>query len=305
MSHDHAHASAQQALSASGRYRSRLAIAFVLIAVFFVVELIAALVSGSLALLSDAGHMLADVITLGAALAATVIAARPDRSGRRTFGHYRVEVFASLLAVVMMLGVAAFVAVGAIGRIGNEVEVETGPMLVVGTLGLAVNIVVMLLLRSGASESLNVKGAYLEVLADTLGSVGVVAAAILVWLTDVVLWDTLIALAIGVFVAVRAIILGREVFGVLSQETPKHLDVAEVEDDLLDIAGVIGVHDLHLWTLTSGMDVASAHIRIADGEDPHRVLDASEAMLGDKHGLEHCTLQIEPEEHRTDHETSW
>ncbi|MFC7458782.1 cation diffusion facilitator family transporter [Brachybacterium sp. GCM10030267] len=303
--HSHSHGSAHEALSAGGRHRSRLALAAVLVGAFFLLELIAALVSGSLALLSDAGHMAADVLVLSAALGATVVAGRPDRSGRRSFGLYRVEVFASLLAVLVMLAVAAWVIIEALGRIGEATSVGTGVMLVVGLLGLAVNLVVMRLLAKGAQESLNVKGAYLEVLADTVGSLGVVIAAVLVALTGSTLADTVVALAIGVFVAVRAVILGREVLGVLAQTTPRHLVPAEVEEDLAGVAGVSEVHDLHLWTLTSGMDVATAHLRIDHGCDPHGVLDEAEVLLRDRHGLEHCTLQIEPEDHRSDHESAW
>jgi cobalt-zinc-cadmium efflux system protein len=305
--HSHSHASAAQALSAGGKHRRRLAWALVLIGGFFVVELVTALLSGSLALLSDAGHMAADVLTLAAALGATVLAARPDRTGRRSFGSYRLEVFASLLAVLVMLGVSVLVVLEAIARIGagDGAHVDSTPMLVVGALGLVVNLVVMRLLRAGAQESLNVKGAYLEVLADTIGSVGVVAAAILVGASGSTLWDTVIALAIGVFVAVRALILGREVFAVLGQETPRHLDPGAVGEDLRAVPGVTDLHDLHLWTVTSGMDVLTVHLRVREGADGHAVLDAAESMLRERHGLDHCTLQIEPEDHRTDQETTW
>ncbi|UQN31357.1 cation diffusion facilitator family transporter [Brachybacterium kimchii] len=306
--HSHSHASAAQALSAGGKHRRRLAWALVLIGGFFVVELVTALLTGSLALLSDAGHMAADVLTLAAALGATVLAARPDRTGRRSFGSYRLEVFASLLAVLVMLGVSVFVVLEAIGRIGagaDGAHVDSVPMLVVGALGLVVNLAVMRLLRAGAQESLNVKGAYLEVLADTIGSVGVVAAAILVGATGSTLWDTAIALAIGVFVALRALILGREVLSVLGQETPRHLDPGSVGEDLRAVPGVTDVHDLHLWTVTSGMDVLTVHLRVREGADGHAVLDAAESMLRERHGLDHCTLQIEPEDHRTDQETTW
>jgi cobalt-zinc-cadmium efflux system protein len=305
MGDGHAHASAAQTLSAGGRHRRRLAVALALIAAFFVVELVTALASDSLALLSDAGHMAADVLTLAAALGATVLAARPDRTGRRSFGSYRLEVFASLLAVLVMLAVAVLVVVEGIGRLGGSAQVDSTPMLIVGALGLLVNLVVMRLLAAGAHESLNVKGAYLEVLADSIGSVGVIAAAILVGATGQSLWDTAIALAIGVFVAVRALILGREVLGVLGQETPPHLDPSRVGDDLLTVPGVTGVHDLHLWTVTSGMDVLTVHLRVGEGSDAHAVLDAAQQLLRERHGLDHCTVQIEPEDHRTDEETSW
>lgn len=291
--------------SAAGRHRGALVLSLVLIGGFFVVELVAALLTGSLALLSDAGHMAADVLTLSAALGATVLAARPDRSGRRSFGHYRLEVLASLLAVLVMLAVAAWVVLEAIERLGRGAEIATGPMLVVGALGLVVNLVVMRLLSSGARESLNLKGAYLEVLADTVGSVGVLVAGVLVILTGSPLADTVVALAIGAFVAVRAVVLGREVLVVLGQETPRHLDPAAVEADLAALDQVTDVHDLHLWTLTSGMDVATAHLRLAEGADGHRVLDAAQQVLRERHGLDHCTLQLEPASHRAEDESAW
>jgi cobalt-zinc-cadmium efflux system protein len=192
---------------AGATHRWRLRVAFGLVAGFFVVELVAGLVSGSLALLSDAGHMAADVVALGAALVATRIATREDTTGRRTFGSYRAEVFASGLAVLLMLGVSVYISVEAVGRIGSSPEVASGPMLLVGAIGLVINIVALLLLRGGAQESLNVKGAYLEVVADTVGSVGVIVAGTLVAATGNAGWDTGIALAIALFVAVRAVVL--------------------------------------------------------------------------------------------------
>lgn len=303
--HSHTHGGGAEALSAGGRNRSRLAIALVLIGGFFVVELVTALLTGSLSLLSDAGHMAADVLTLAAAFGAATVAGRGDRSGCRSFGLYRIEVFASLFAVLVMLAVAAWALIEAIGRLGTAPEIGTTGMLVVGGLGLAVNLVVMRILSGGARESLAVKRAYLEVLADTVGSIGVVVAGVLVALTGSVLADTVVALAIGAFVAVRAVMLGREVLGVLAQETPRHLDPATVQADLAALDGVTEVHDLHLWTLTSGMDVATAHLRVEERAEAHGVLDAAQELLRTRHGLEHCTLQIEPEAHRTDEESAW
>ncbi|MEU6730988.1 cation diffusion facilitator family transporter [Nonomuraea wenchangensis] len=295
--HGHGHA--------AGRHRWRLALAFALISCFFVVELVYGLLSGSLALMSDAGHMAADVVTLGAALVATRIATRPDTTGRRSYGSYRAEVFASLLAVLLMLGVAVYVVAEAIGRIGGPAEVSAGPMLVVGAIGLAVNLVALVLLRAGARESLNVKGAYLEVVADTAGSVGVIVAGWLIAATGQVFWDTLIALAIGVFVAVRAVSLGREVFAVLGQHVPEGLDAAAVAADLAAIEGVRDVHDLHLWTLTSGMNVATAHLVTADQDDHHAVLDQARDLLRRRHGVAHATLQVEPHDHTGCDEIGW
>ncbi|MDF2712414.1 MAG: cation diffusion facilitator family transporter [Nonomuraea muscovyensis] len=295
--HGHGHAGA--------RHRWRLAVAFALVGCFFVVELVYGLLSGSLALLSDAGHMAADVVTLGAALVATRIAARPDTTGRRTYGSYRAEVFASLLAVAMMLGVAVYVVAEAIGRIGAEASVASGPMLVVGAAGLAVNVVALLMLRAGAEESLNVKGAYMEVVADTAGSVGVIVAGWLVAATGDPLWDTLVALGIGAFVAVRALSLGRQVFAVLGQHVPAGMDAAAVAADLTAIEGVRDVHDLHLWTLTSGMHVATAHLVTAERADNHAVLDRARDVLRHHHGVAHATLQVEPADHKGCDELDW
>ena len=286
-------------------HRWRLQAAFGLVAVFFVVELVAALTSGSLALLSDAGHMAADVVALGAALVATRVAGRADRTGRRTYGSFRAEVFASGLAVLLMVGVAAYIAVEAVRRIGEPTQVATGPMLVVGTVGLVINLVALLLLRGGAGESLNVKGAYLEVVADTLGSVGVIAAGVLVAATGNAWWDTGIALAIAGFVAVRAVMLGREVLAVLGQHAPAGMSPGDVTAALQAVPTVTDVHDLHVWTLTSGMNVATAHLMTRDGADPHAVLDAARRVMRDEFGVEHATLQVEPESHTGCHDTTW
>ena len=290
---------------AGGRYRKKLAIGFVLISTFFVVELVYGLVAQSLALLSDAGHMAADVVALGAALTATKIATRRDTSGRRTVGSYRVEIFASGFTVLLLLGVATYVVIESISRIGSAPDVQTGPMIVVGALGLLVNIVVLIMLRSGAAESLNVKGAYLEVVADTAGSVGVIAAGVLVVVTGQTWWDTAVALAIGAFVAVRAVMLGRQVLAVLGQHVPAGLVVDEVVDDLTAIEGVKEVHDLHVWVLTSGMNVATAHLVAEDTARFAAIMDEAQAMLRVKHSVEHATLQLEQSPSRECHELTW
>lgn len=294
--HGHGHAGA--------KHRWRLVVSFALIGSFFVVELIFGLITGSLSLLSDAGHMAADVVTLGAALVATRIASRPDTTGRRSYGSYRAEVFASLLAVALMIGVAVYVVAEAIGRIGEQAEISTGPMMIVGAIGLLINLVALFLLRSGASESLNVKGAYLEVMADTAGSVGVIVAGWLVASTGNTVWDTLVALAIGAFVAIRAVGLGKQVFAVLGQHVPEGMSADEVAGDLAAIEGVEDVHDLHLWTLTSGMHVATAHL-VAEESRSHAVLDQARDVLRARHGVAHATLQVEPANHKGCDEIGW
>jgi cobalt-zinc-cadmium efflux system protein len=280
-------------------------LAFGLIFTFFFVELIYGLLADSLALLSDAGHMAADVVALGAALAATKIATRRDKTGKRTFGSYRAEVFASGLTVLIMLGVSVYVVIEAVVRIGEDTSVSSGPMIVVGFLGLVVNIVVMIILRAGAEESLNVKGAYYEVVADTAGSVGVIAAGVLIAATGDPWWDTIVALAIGLFVAVRAVVLGRQVLAVLGQHVPEGLDVDEVSGALLKIPGVSDVHDLHVWDLTSGMNVATAHLVGENTDDLQPILDDARRLLRDDFTIEHATIQVEPSTSTECHEIDW
>lgn len=290
---------------AGGRHRWRLMLAFVLVAGFFVVELVFGLLSQSLALISDAGHMAADVVALGAALVATRIATRQDRTGRRSYGSYRAEVFASGLTVLIMLGVAGYVVIEAIGRIGSDIEVTTGTMLIVGFIGLLINIISMILLRGGSKESLNVKGAYYEVVADAAGSVGVIIAGFLVMATGSSMWDTVIAIAIGVFVAIRAVILGRQVLAVLGQQVPEGLNIDDVVRDLEAVKGVSSVHDLHIWTLTSGMNVATAHLVVGQAADAQSALTDGQAVLQAKHRVEHATLQVETEPTKQCHEVQW
>ncbi|MEJ7832498.1 MAG: cation diffusion facilitator family transporter [Nocardioides sp.] len=298
--HGHGHGA-----SASGRHRWRLAFSFALVAVFFVIELVVGVVSGSLALISDAGHMAADVVALGAALLATKVAARPDRTGRRSYGSYRAETFASGATVLLMLGVAGYVVVEAVGRVGEDVEIEAGPVLVVGVLGLAINLVSIALLRGGAGESLTIKAAYVEVVADAAGSVGVMAAAVLVMVTGEGIWDTVVALAIGLFVAYRAAALGRQVLAVLGQHVPAGLDIEVVAAQLGGLPGVGDVHDLHAWTLTSGMNVATAHLVLGEGADSQAVLESAQVLLRRDHAIEHATLQVEGRPTKSCREVTW
>ncbi|MFI7078629.1 MULTISPECIES: cation diffusion facilitator family transporter [unclassified Micromonospora] len=290
--HDHG----QQVLRAGEKHRGRLWVAFALLAVFMVVEAIGAWVTGSLALLSDAGHMFTDVLGIGMALAAITAASRASRDGQRTFGLYRMEVLAALANAVLLFGVALFVLVEAVRRLGEPPEVMAGPMLAVAVAGLLANIVAFLLLRSGAKESLNVRGAYLEVFGDLLASIGVIVAAGVIALTGWWYADPIVAVAVGFFILPRTYRLGRAALRVLVQAAPPHLDVAEVRDALRDVEGVADVHDLHVWTLTSGMEVASAHLTLAGGADLARVLAAARRLLHDRFEIEHATLQVEPED---------
>ncbi len=275
-------------------HRWRLQVALALTAVFFVVELGAGIWSGSLTVLSDAGHMAADTVGLAVALTASHWATLPDRSGRRTYGRYRAEIFAAGLSVLLMLAVCGYVLISAVQRIGTPVEVPAGVLAVVGLVGLAVNLIALALLRGGSTENLNVKGAYLEVMADALGSVGVLVAGVATWLTGSPLWDPILALVLAAFVGVRAVRLGREVIGVLGQSAPAGIDPDDAKARLAGVPGVVEVHDLHLWTLTSGMNVATAHLVSTTDADTADVLVAASAVLREGFGIDHATLQVEP-----------
>lgn len=282
--------------SGSHRHRGRLWFVFGLLAGFMVVEAVAAWWTGSLALLSDAGHLATDVLGIGMALAAIHAAGHATRAAapHRTFGLHRLEVLAALANAALLFAVAGFVLVEAVRRLGDPPEVLAGPMLAVAAGGLAANLVAFRLLHAGARESLNVRGAYLEVLGDLLASVGVLVAAAITLLTGWRYADPLFAVAVALFIIPRTWALGRAALRVLVQAAPKHLPVGEVASTLATVPGVRDVHDLHVWTLTSGMDVASAHLTIERADHLGRVLTAARTMLRERHGIAHATLQVEP-----------
>jgi cobalt-zinc-cadmium efflux system protein len=282
-----------------------LVLSFALVVAFLVVQVVVGVVTGSLALLSDAGHMATDALGLGMALAAIQAASRARAHPQRTFGLYRLEILAALFNAVLLFGVAIYVLVEAVRRFRDAPDVASVPVLVVGTIGLGVNLVAFALLRAGARESINLEGAYLEVLSDTLGSIGVILAAAVWGLTGWTWVDPLIGAAIGVFILPRAAKLGREALRVLLQSAPPQVDVAGLQHDLSSIAGVVDVHDLHVWTLTSDMEVATAHLMVTSGHDTHAVLDQARALLAERHGITHATLQVEPDDHRGCDEVTW
>jgi cobalt-zinc-cadmium efflux system protein len=292
--HDHG----TPALHAGERHRTRLWCAAGLLAAFMVVETGAALVTGSLALLSDAGHMFTDVLGIAMALAAITAAGRSaGRSAtdsQRTFGLYRLEVLAALANAVLLAAVAGFVVVQAVRRFTDPPEVSAGSMLVVAVGGLIVNLVAFALLRSGAKESINVRGAYLEVLGDLLGSMGVIVAAVIIALTGWSYADPIVAVAVALMILPRTFALGRSAVRILVQAAPEHLDVAVVRDRLAAVPGVCDVHDLHVWTLTSGMDVASAHLLLDPAAELGTVLATARDALHEEFQIEHATLQVEP-----------
>jgi cobalt-zinc-cadmium efflux system protein len=280
-------------------------VAFALIVAFLAVQLVAALVTGSLALLSDAGHMATDALGLGMALAAIHAATRGSTNPQRTFGWYRLEILAALANAALLVAVGVYVLVEAGLRLGDPPDINATVVLIVGVLGLVVNIMAFVLLREGAAESLNVQGAYLEVLSDTLGSVGVIVGAVVMGITGWGWVDPVIGAVIGVFILPRAVRLGRQALRVLVQAAPAGIDVEAVRHDLAGIPGVVDVHDLHVWTLTSEMDVASAHLMVGQGTDSHGVLDQARHLLSSRYRLAHATLQVEPDDHTGCDEVSW
>ncbi|WP_280402750.1 cation diffusion facilitator family transporter [Nocardia carnea] len=289
--HDHTHRVSPE--SASGKYLGRLALALAIGAGFMLVELVVALATGSLALLSDAAHMLTDVVGIAMALSAIVLARNTRPSFSRTFGYYRAEVIAALANAVLLFGVAGYVLLEAVRRFGEPPEVPGGPVLIAGAVGLVANIAAFLLLRRGAEESLNVRGAYLEVLADMVGSIGVLASAAITLATGWYYADMVVGVAIGVWVLPRTYLLARRALRILFQHSPEELDVEAVAAELAAVPGVCNVHDLHVWTLTSGMEVASAHITTSVSDPGDEILRAAQKLLAEKFHIEHATLQIE------------
>lgn len=297
--HDHSHGP-RPGQRAGSRYRGRLAFSFVIIGIFFVVEAVAGVLTGSLALLSDAGHMLTDVVGLGMALAAIQLADRHAaraKPTRHTFGLYRLEILAAFVNALLLVGVAVYVLFEAVRRLGSEPEIDTWPMLIVAVLGLLVNLIAFFLLREGAKESINVQGAYLEVVADTLGSVGVIVAALLMKGFGWTWVDMLVGALIGLWILPRSIRLGGQAVRILLQSAPPGLDVEALHADLAALPEVVDVHDLHVWTLTSDMENATAHLVVDPGTDTHQVLDQARELLQERYQISHATLQVEPSDH--------
>jgi cobalt-zinc-cadmium efflux system protein len=300
--HSHSHG---VSVRAGARYRNRLWAVVGILAVFLVIEVAGAWATNSLSLLSDAGHMLTDLVGIGMALAAIHVADRRVQQAHRTFGLYRLEILAALANAVLLFAVGIYVLVEAISRLRNPESVHSGLMLVIAIAGGVANIACFALLRKGAEESLNVKGAYLEVLADLLTSLGVVLAAVIIAVTRWEWVDPVIGAGIGLFIFPRTWRLGAQAVRVLVEAAPPHLDVDAMRRDLASVDGVIGVHDLHVWTLTSEMDVASAHLVVADESHMHGVLDRARDVLRSTYRIDHATLQVEPASHTGCDEVDW
>lgn len=265
-------------------------VASALLSVFFIVELSTAVAIGSITLLADAGHILTDVVAAGMGLTALALARRGSASARRTYGWHRAEVFTAVANATLLLGMAAFVGYEAIRRLGDAPTIPGMPMVAVALSGLATNAVVALLLRSHASHSLAVKGAYLEVVADMVGSIGVLIAGVVTLTTHWPYADVVVAVAVALWVVPRAVALAGGALRILSETSPRHIDVEELRAALGAVDGVTDVHDLHVWTLAPGKDMATAHL--ASSGNSARILDEARAVLASR-GLQHATVQVE------------
>jgi cation diffusion facilitator family transporter len=294
------HAHAPAAGTASAEQRRRLVVVLGLTVAMLAAEVVGSVFSGSLALLADAGHMATDAAGIALALGAVTLAQRPAR-GRRTFGWQRAEILAAVANGLLLLAVAVYVLVAAVQRIGHPPTIGSSLMLVVASIGLVVNLLSLAVLHGGREASLNVRGAYLEVLGDALGSVAVIVAAVVIAATGWVAADVVASVTIGFLVLPRAWHLLREAFDVLLEAAPRGVDLEQVRAHMVEVDGVLGVHDLHAWTITSGLPVLSAHVVVTqealDGGHGGRVLDALCACLGTHFDVEHCTFQLESETH--------
>ncbi|EID10601.1 cation diffusion facilitator family transporter [Mycobacterium xenopi] len=269
---------------------SRMLAAAVLLASFFVVEVSTALLIGSIALLADAGHLLTDLAAAFMGLAALMLVRRGSSSPRRTYGWHRAEVFTAVVNAVLLIGIAAFILYEAVRRLGDAPAIPGVPLTAVALGGLATNTAVALLLRSQSTRSLAVKGAYTEVVADTVGSLGVLVAGVVTLTTGWPYADVVVAVFVALWVLPRALSLAASALRILSESSPRHIDVDELRAALHAVDGVTEVHDLHVWTLVPGKDMVTAHLTSC--ADATRVLADARAVLAAR-GLEHATVQVE------------
>lgn len=295
-----AHSHGHHPVTATGKHRKKLVLVMVITLAVVVVQIVGAGLSGSLSLLADAGHMLSDAAGVFIALLAAWIASRPA-TVRSTYGYQRAEVLAALANAILLMVIAVVIGIEALRRFSEPSDVRTDIMLVAAILGAGANLACLLILRSGHKESLNIRGAYLEVLGDLLGSVAVIAAAVVIALTGFQEADAIASILIAVMIVPRAWSLLRDVINVLLEAAPKGVDPAMIREHILGVYGVVDAHDIHAWTITSGVPVFSAHVVVdantlnAEGVD--RMLDRLTHCLSNHFDTEHCTFQLEPVEH--------
>jgi cobalt-zinc-cadmium efflux system protein len=282
--------------SAAGRHAGSLRAAIVIAAILLVVEVVAGIAANSLALLADAGHVFADVSGMLLSLVAIRVAARPP-TGARSFGLYRLEMLVAAANAVLLLGIAVVVLVEAVRRLAAPPDVQPGLVIVVAIVALAGNVAALRLLAGGQRESLTMRGAYLEVVGDLLGAAAVLVAGLVIALTGWHPADAVASILVAVLIVPRTLRLLRDSVDVLLEATPKNVDLADVERHIREAPGVIDVHDLHAWTITSGMNVVSAHVVLAEDGKPGDVLDHLGTCLADDFDVNHSTFQLETPEH--------
>jgi cobalt-zinc-cadmium efflux system protein len=297
--HDHAHG-----LTVTAQHRGPLTAVMIISASIAVAEVIGAVITGSLVLFADAAHMAADAAGVGLSLLAVYFAARPP-TARRTFGYARAEILAAMANALLLFGMATFIFIEAIRRLMSPPAVSSGLLIVFGVIAVAANAVSLLLLRRGQAESLNVRGAFLEVAADTLGAAAVIVTGVVISATGFTRADPIASLAVGALILPRTWRLLREAIDILLEASPKGIDLSEVRRHMIELGGVREVHDLHAWTITSGLPVLSAHIVV----DPDVLTDGRSAIMLDMlqdclrghFDVEHSTFQLELAGH-ADHE---
>ncbi len=287
--------------SAAGKNKKNLAIVFGLTAFYLIVEVIGGLWTGSLALLADAGHMLTDVAGVGLALLAIWFAEKPA-SPERTYGYYRVEILAAMTNAVVLILISLYILYEAYERFRNPPEVQSGWMIGVAAIGLVVNIVGMFILRAGSEESLNMKGAYFEVLSDALTSIGVIIAGIIMLTTGWYYADPIISAGIGLFILPRTWSLLKDAVGVLIEGTPADVDLPKLRESLEKIEGVAGIHDLHVWSLTSGVNAMSVHAILTEDDQHDAVMKRVHENVTENFKISHVTVQTECQGY-AEHET--
>ncbi|MHA5051435.1 cation diffusion facilitator family transporter [Streptomyces sp. SD15] len=299
--HDHGHAhGAPTTGTATAAYRGRLRVALSITLTVMVVEIVGGVLADSLALVADAAHMATDAVGLGMALLAIHFAGRPP-SGRRTFGYARAEILAALANCLLLLGVGGYVLYEAINRFVTPAATEGSLTIVFGMIGLVANTISLTLLMRGQKDSLNVRGAFLEVVADALGSVAVIISAVVIMSTGWQAADPIASILISLMIVPRTWKLLHETLDVLLEAAPKNVDMAEVRAHIVALPGVEDVHDLHAWTITSGMPVLSAHVVVSsdvlNAIGHEKMLHELQGCLGDHFDVEHCTFQLEPSGH--------
>lgn len=276
----------------SSQQISKLKLVLLLISSYIVVEFISGLLTGSLALIADAGHMLADAGGLTLALFAINFSTKPA-TPQRTYGFYRIEILAALANSAVLILVSVYIIYDAYERIIEPPQIKGTALIIVGTIGLVVNLVGMYILKGHATENLNIEGAYLEVLKDTLGSVGVVVVGVITSISEFYLIDPIISVGLAFYILPRTWSLMKKSINILMEGVPINISYEEVKKAILQIKGVTGIFEIHIWTITSGMDAITAHVVVSDPSKSQTILKEISSMLENRFKITHTTIQIE------------